>query len=281
MFNKRRPSGIPLARRDGERLQQAPKKNSAPPHQKANESKIHGRNAAIALFKFRKQDIIRLYVHEEKKEDFKEILDWCAKNKKSYHLVGDQDLEKLCQGTHHQGICILAKDKANLTIRDLQKELPFHHEPCLLVYLDGVSNPHNLGAILRNCAHFGVKFVLGERDKLPDLSPAAHRISEGAAEHIHLVKIDNLSGAFEDLKKLGFSLVVADMENSTQSLDSFTFPKRSILVLGAEVAGVSEEMSARGDHIVHIRGTGVMESMNVSAVSAVFFHEYYRQTIKK
>jgi len=248
------------------------------PHQKTNEVKIHGRNAALALFRFRSKDIIRVYVHENETETYSELLKWCAKNRKAYHQVKDKDLEKLSGAMHHQGICILAKEKSSLTLRTLQQELPFHHEPALLVFLDGVGNPHNIGAILRNCAHFGVKYILGTRGKFLGLSPSAHRISEGGAESVSIVKFDDEIAALSDLKKLGFSIVVADFKKDAKSLHKFSFPKRSILVLGAEVEGVSPELHSIADAIVHIPGSGTVESMNVSAVSAVFFNEYVRQT---
>ncbi len=248
---------------------------SAPASAERAEVKYHGSGACLALWNQRPKDILRAYVERARLADFASFLKWCSAERTPYHVVEKEDLEKLTETVHHGGICMLALESRTLTLSQLRVALRDNQNPQLVIYLDGVENPHNLGAIVRSCAHFGVSYVLGARGQLPRLSASACRIAEGGAEYVTLVPLEQPLADLNELVSDGFALVGTSVSKG-KSVYEFNFPARSILVLGAEVAGMSRELHAKTKDVVRIFGTGAVDSLNVSVAFAVFASEYFR-----
>ncbi len=238
--------------------------------------KYYGAAACRAMWRQRPQDIIRIYVAESEVDKWGDVLKWGAAQRKAYHLVTDDDLERLTESTHHQGICMLALERPRQQFTDVLAAEQNSSAPILLAYVDGIGNPHNLGAMIRTCAHFGIRYVLGERDRLPRLVPSACRVAEGAAEHVDLIEMDDARRQFVELKNRGFQLLTTTVREG-KSLYSFAFPPRTILVMGAEETGVSSALHQMAADRLCIPGSGAVESLNVSAAFAVFAGEFYRQ----
>ena len=280
-FRKSRDDG-PSSRRDfGERQEQhdlgAAGENPFRPHVEKGETYYHGRNACVSLFKNRPADIIRVYVREDLAAEFKDLLNYCAAHRLAYHTVGDDDLERITETKHHDGVCVLARDKRFTNENDFFKELGGGRS--LVLYLDGVGNPHNLGAILRTAAHFGVKYVAGEQEELPRISPAANRTSEGGSENVSLVRVEEPESFFDRLKKHGFQIYAFDPAAKAVSLFDLTLNEKSVFVMGAEVEGLSGLVKASADVQVRIPGTGAIESLNVSVAAALAMAEFSRQSM--
>ena len=263
MRNKRPPVKPPHHSRQTER----PRK----------ELKYYGVAACQSLWQKRPDDLIRIYLEEARLKEFSPLLKWAAGQRLTYHIVKDTDLEKLTESIHHQGICILAREPKPFGFRELIADLKTRQDPILLAYLDGVENPHNLGAILRSCAHFGIPYILGEAMKLPSASPSACRVAEGGAEYVRLVKLPERSKALPELHKLGFQLLTTAANG--QSVYQHQFSQRSILVMGAEVTGVSKAMHDLADAKIKLPGTGNVESLNVASAFTAIASEFMRQTM--
>lgn len=283
-FRKLRADGPrPTSRRDyGERQEQSDFNAETGegffrPHVEKGETYFHGRNACLSLFKSRPRDIIRVYVKEELTKEFKELLNFCAAHRLAYHTVGDEDLERISETKHHDGIVVLARDKRFLNENDFFKEIGGGRT--LILYLDGVGNPHNLGAILRTAAHFGVNYVAGEQEELPRISPAANRTSEGGSENVSLVRIEEPESFFDRLKKQGFQIYAFDPAAKAVSLFDLTLNEKSCFVMGAEVEGLSGLVKSSADVQVRIPGTGAIESLNVSVAAALAMAEFSRQSM--
>jgi len=249
--------------------------STARPHLAKGEIRYHGRNACLALFRMRPKDIIRVYVKRELSEQFSELLGFCARQRKSYHLVADSDLERLTDTKHHDGVCVVAKEKRPLRDQDLFREIGGART--LILYLDGVGNPHNLGAILRTAAHFGLRYVAGPAEELPRVSPAANRTSEGGAEHVSLVRVDEPEKFFDRLRKSGFQIYAFDPGEKAVPIYETRIAEKAVFVLGAEVSGISRLMRTLADAVIKIPGTGVIESLNVSVAAALAMAEFQRQ----
>ena len=246
------------------------------PHVEKGETYYHGRNATLSLFKNRPRDIIRVYVREDLTAEFKELLNYCAAHRLAYHTVGNDDLERITETKHHDGICVLARDKRFVNENDFFKEIGGGRS--LVLYLDGVGNPHNLGAILRTAAHFGVRYVAGEQEELPRISPAANRTSEGGAEEVSLVRVEEPEHFFDRLKKQGFQIYAFDPAAKAVSLFDLTLNEKAVFVMGAEVEGLSGLVKSSADVQVRIPGTGAIESLNVSVAAALAMAEFSRQS---
>jgi TrmH RNA methyltransferase len=149
------------------------------PHLQTDEARFFGKNACIAICEHRPDDIIRVYIQEDLKTEFSDLLEWCAEENKAYNVVKEPDLERLSASVHHQGICIVAKRRKKLPFPRFLQELKQGDGTETLIFLDGVENPHNLGAIVRTASFLGIRYILGEKGRLPRLSPSAVRTAEG------------------------------------------------------------------------------------------------------
>ncbi len=244
----------------------------AAPPEKKQEQKYYGIHACLALWKERPQDVIRVYAHESVLKTCGPLLKWCAQQKKAYHIISSEELNRITDSVHHEGLCLLAREPLPVRFTDII--LPRSSQKICLLYLDGVQNPHNIGSILRTSAHFGIPYLLGEN--LPPLSPSACRVAKGGAEKVRLVHLDNPVAALEKLKKQGFALIGTSSHKGA-SLYSFSYPQRTILVFGSESHGLSPKVAKLMTHHVQIPGTGHVESLNVSVAASLCLGEYARQ----
>ena len=254
-----------------------PVERPAARHQGKAEEKYHGVRACEALFARRPGDIIRVYVAEERRRQFAAILDHCAKARLGFQVVAQENLARISASTHHEGIVILARACLRWGMPDLLRAIEERRLKGPLLYLDGIQNPHNLGAILRTAAHFGTAAVLGAHGDLPPLSPAAVRVAEGAAEHVPVCDLADPRADLLRLKELGFR-VVATSSHRGSPLSPKSLGGKIVLVLGSEGEGVSKPIAALADEAVQIPGTGAVESLNVSVACGILLAEAWRSS---
>lgn len=263
----------PIARpdRDPESENAAPRARSRNP----DELRVYGLNACLAVFARRPADVRKVYLTESRLGVLKGVLAWCVQNRLGYRVVGNDDLDKLTQSQHHEGVCFEVRRKPFLSLPALLRNLP-RQKPALLVWLDGVGNPHNFGAVLRSAANFGAHGLLLARDSALSVSGAAMRVAEGGAEVVPIAHIAPGEDVLGSLRNAEMS-VVATVPREGESLYRAKLPKRAVFVLGAEGGGLNQGLIDRADFQVTIPGTGAVESLNVAASAAVLFGEYYRQ----
>lgn len=241
----------------------------------------YGIHACLALWERRPNDILRVFLDESNVKTFGPLLKWCAAQRKPYRILPPSELNKVSDSVHHEGICIVANELPLLSFSRLlshlaQKGSTVGKNRMCLLYLDGVQNPHNIGSILRTCAHFGVFYVLGEEGKLPALSSSACRIAKGGAEVVRLVSVQKPKAALQALQSKGFSLVSTSSHSKTP-LYGFSFPAKTILAMGSESEGVGASLLSLAKNQIQIPGTGLVESLNVSVATSLCLGEYSRQ----
>jgi 23S rRNA (guanosine2251-2'-O)-methyltransferase len=177
----------------------------------------------------------------------------------------------------HQGVVALVRPQEFLTIEDLYAPAAATSGAArLLLALDGVEDPQNLGALLRVADGAGVDgVVLTERRAAP-LSAVAVKASAGAAEHLRIARVVNLVRALEDLKRRNLWIVGLD-ERGDCDYDQFDLTGDIVLVMGREGAGLHDLVRRTCDHLLRIPMAGGVSSLNVSAAGAVVLFEAYRQ----
>ena len=262
------PPAPPRDRRPPHAARGAPEPRT--PHPKgANEpeQKVAGKNACRALFETRPSDIRRVYVTDDNVRAFGDCLKWCAANRIAYHIAyhikESADLDAVAETVHHDGVCFIARLKKPVTLDEVVARVGrARTERAIVVLLADVKNPHNLGAILRVCAHFGVAGVLAVRDT-PALSPAAMRTAAGGAEHVDVVPVDDVADAIDRLKRAGLS-VVATSSHTEHAFGQGTLPSRALVMFGSEGEGLSRELLEQADIVIAIPGSGALESLNVA-----------------
>src|SRR5690606_31474658 len=158
----------------------------APRPARRAEVRLYGLNAVQAVFERRPQAIRKLYLLQSRVHALRPLLAWCVQNRVGYRVVEAEDLDRLAASSHHEGVVADVLRTAPLALDDWLAALA-PGAPALALWLDGVGNPHNFGAILRSAAHFGAAVLLPERSTLA-LSGAAARVAEGGAEAVPLVR---------------------------------------------------------------------------------------------
>ncbi len=235
--------------------------------QRDREMRVFGINACLAVHRHRPEAIRKIYLTQSRLDRFSGVLTWCAGERIGYRLVETSDLDKLTQSQHHEGVCFETIPAPALTLEQLLTSAG-KRERAWFTWLDGVGNPHNLGAILRSAAHFGCAGLILHRDAA-GLSGAACRVAEGGAEVVPIARVDDAREAMKKLRAQGYE-GIATVVRDGDDLFSATLPDKAVLVMGAESAGMSSSLVAACALRLGIPGSGSVESLNVSAAYAVF-----------
>ena len=276
-----RAHGGDRARGDDAGGEQARSKGPGQPHPRSQndaEHKVSGKNACLALFAKRRDDIRRVYVTDENVKALGECLKWCAANRIAYHIKTTADLDAVAETVHHDGVMFMARQKKPGSLDDLVAKLQRDRGRVIVVLLEDVKNPHNLGAILRVCAHFGVAGVLAAGDT-PALSPAAMRTAEGGAEHIEFITVGDGVDAIEQLRQAGVT-IVGTSSHTGEAIGAARMPPRALVLFGSEGEGLSQKLLALADSSVAIPGSGALESLNVACASSVILWELWRPRLE-
>ncbi len=240
----------------------------------SREIRLYGLNACRAAFAKRPEALRKVYLTEARIPVLKPVLAWCVKHRLGYRVVEDADLDKLTSSRHHEGVCFEMLRAPPLELGELLAGQPRAPDASLLLWLDGVGNPHNLGALLRSAAHFGVGGVVVPEQSSLDVSGAAARVAEGAAEVVPIARAD--SHARDVLRANGY-LLAATVPRNGEPLYDAVLPPRLVLAFGAEGEGMSSALIESADLRITIPGSGAIESLNVAASVAVVLGEYWRQ----
>ncbi|MGY0799347.1 TrmH family RNA methyltransferase [Lysobacter sp. A286] len=237
------------------------------------ELRLYGLNAVRAAFQRRPEAIRKVYLAQSRIPVLQPLLKWCSANRIGYRVVEEDDLRKLAASSHHEGVIADVLRAEPEPLADWLARLAAG--PQCAIWLDGVGNPHNLGAILRSCAHFGAEAVLFPEDSSLALSGAAARVAEGGAESVSMVRLPGSTDALTQLREAGFT-VAATVVDGGDDLFATALPQRLVYVLGAESAGMDRPFASTCDLRLSIPGSGAVESLNVAAATAVLLAAWRR-----
>ena len=201
------------------------------------------------------------------------IVELCRENGVRIRFEPRDHLTQLAKNASHQGVVAVVRAKM---MHDLEDLLEPTGSKRLMLALDGVEDPQNMGALLRTADAAGVDgIVLTERRSAP-LSPVAVKASAGAAEHVRVARVVNMTRALEQIKSKAIWVVGLD-ERGSMDYDQFDYNSDCLLVLGREGAGLHEMVRRTCDHLFRIPMAGKVSSLNVSVAGAVVLYEAARQ----
>ena len=189
------------------------------------------------------------------------------------HLVDRQQLDLLLPGIRHQGV-VARVPAASLGGEELLEQAP--PADGLLLVLDGVTDPHNLGACLRTAEACGVQAIITPKDRSVGLTPVVRKVAAGSADRIPVIAVTNLVRTLEGLKQRGYWISGLSGEGD-RSLYDLDLKGPTVLVMGAEGAGMRRLTRDCCDHLARIPMAGQIESLNVSVAAAVCLYEAVRQ----
>jgi 23S rRNA (guanosine2251-2'-O)-methyltransferase len=237
---------------------------------------IFGLHAVRGVLARQPGRIAQLYV-QRGREDARvtEILNLAREQKLRVEQRSVQELDQLSGGERHQGVVARMTPSQALGEGALDAILDGARQPLLLV-LDGVQDPHNLGACLRTADAVGVNAIIVPRDRAAGLSAVVRKVAAGAAETVPLIQVVNLARTLRWLKERGLWILGTDGE-AQKSLHEVDLGMPLALVMGAEGAGLRRLTREQCDLLVKIPMQGVVESLNVSVATGVLLYEALRQ----
>jgi TrmH RNA methyltransferase len=240
---------------------------------------ICGLEAVAALFQRRPDDVQRLFYTEATRLD---VGAWCAllaATKRPYRMMPPEELARAAGTLHHGGVAAIARARipAILQSTDIPAAL---RQPDPILLLDGIGNPHNLGAIARSAAFFGARaLILHEVPEQAMPSEAAYRTAEGGLEHLDLYRTRSLPAVIAALTPL-YRIVAATLSPDAQPLTTLPRDRPVAVILGNEETGISPDVLAACRRQVRITGANrpTIQSLNVAQAAAVILHDITRKT---
>lgn len=238
---------------------------------------IFGLHTIEALIQHHPERIIRLCVALQRSDKKIESLVKSAKRQGiTVDYVPRQELDRITEEASHQGVAAFCQKARPYSESDLKNLLENLDMPPFVLVLDGVTDPHNLGACIRSADAAGVHAIIVPKDRAAGITPIVSKVASGAAETVPLIQVTNLVRTLEVLKELGIWIYGAAGE-AEQSLYQTDLSGPIAIVLGAEGEGLRRLTREHCDILVKIPMQGSVASLNVSVATGVFLFEAVRQ----
>lgn len=239
---------------------------------------IYGKNPIIELLSNPSSDIQELYFsRNDKSSETSEILKSARGRGIKTSSLTKEKLSELCETHSHQGIAARIKDYEYHDLGDIISKAKEKGEELLLIILDHLEDPQNLGAIIRTADVLGAHGVVIPKDRAASVSPAVVKASAGAVSYVPVSRVVNLAKVIRDLKKDGVWIVGAD-SSSSSNIYRENFKNLDIaLVIGNEGKGIAQNIKGECDFLVSIPQTGKVSSLNASVAAGILLYEMVRQ----
>ena len=192
--------------------------------------------------------------------------------------IDKRALDKMSITSHHQGIIATVSEFKYADLDEVIENTKANHEDLLLVILDGVSDPHNLGSVMRVAECAGVTAIVIPKNRAATVNETVVRVSTGASEHVKVCKVTNINSTIEDLKEKGVFVYAADMDGDV--MYNTNLKGDIALVIGSEGFGVSKLTRKLCDGIISIPMYGKVNSLNASVSAGIVVYEAIRQRRK-
>jgi RNA methyltransferase, TrmH family len=253
-----------------------------PPHGDRSRTKpakllrVAGLPAVSALFAKAPHRVERLFFDQRMRAQVSDFCAELARSHKPYRLVPSEELERVAGSVMHGGIVALARPQP-VPILDLAKAADWARDSEPLLLLDGIGNPHNLGAIVRTAAFFGLpRIVLSDHPAQAGASDASYRVAEGGLEYVELHRSIRFAHTLQQLRRS--YRVIGTAAGNGQPIEALRRAERPLaLVLGNEEQGLPPATLAACEAIVSIPGSGLVQSLNVAASAAILLHALARR----
>ena len=240
-------------------------------------AEIYGFHSVIAALNNAKRKHQKLAISQAHKSILTEKI---KQNVKEVLVLPNKEMFKLYGGENtHQGIVLTTSSLIQPGL-DIILEESINKKIEIVVMLDQVTDPNNIGSIMRSCILFNCKSVIVSKDNAPDITPSIAKAASGALEVVNYVKVTNLSNAIRKFKKNNFWVCGLDVNN--KNLDSnFDIPKKCLLVLGAEGKGLRKLTKKECDRIISIPMNPNLifqiDSLNISNACSIALYEHFKK----
>jgi 23S rRNA (guanosine2251-2'-O)-methyltransferase len=237
--------------------------------QKVEGDQIEGRRAVTELLRARRRRAYAVWIAGDGLDEIERL---AVERKVAVQHVGRDELTERARTESPQGVVATADPVPEADLADLLAD-----ERAFLVALDGVTDPRNLGAILRTAEAAGATGAVVPRHRAARLTPAVAKAAAGALEHLPIARVGGIGNALDRARRAGVWTVGLDADGDTQLFDLSVADQRLVLVLGSEGSGLSRLARARCDVVAGIPMRGALESLNVAAAAALACYEVARR----
>ena len=223
--------------------------------------KIYGKNVVKEQILEKSADIKKIYISNNFKDE--EIMNLIKQNSIKYINISLNDLNKICN-KKHQGILAYVDDFKYSSLDKIENEK-------LVVMLDHIEDPHNLGAIIRTCEAAGVKNIIIPKDRSVDVNDTVIKTSVGAINYVNIIQVSNLVNAINSLKDRGYFIYGTDMHK--KNYKDVSFSDKVCLIIGNEGKGISNIVKKNCDEIISLPQNGKINSLNASVAAGILIYE--------
>lgn len=234
--------------------------------------KIYGKNPSVEILESNKT-IFRAFVIENSNQD---IIHKLKKKNIEIKSLSKHDFKKQFLG-NHQGIVLEIEDYKTISLIDFLNKTDLSKNPLILM-LDGITDPHNFGAIIRSAEAGGVKGIIIPKNRSVKITGTVAKVSSGAIEHVEIIEVTNLRNTLEILKEKGFWAVGTDL-NAKKSYKEIDVSTPLVLVIGSEGKGISKIIKNSVDYNVKIDMVGKINSLNASVSAGILIFEILRKKL--
>ena len=237
-------------------------------------SYIYGFHAISKMLQHSPASCVELLCTEAKNPRLRSLIGAARQSRLPIRFESRESLTDLSGNPKHQG-CVLRIDDSSPSALTLEQLLQQNHPRSLYLVLDGVQDPHNLGACLRTADATGVDAVIIPKDRAVGLTAAARKVAAGGAESVPLLEVTNIVRCLKDMKKAGVWIYGTSGE-AMNAIYEFDYDSPVALVMGAEGDGLRRLTAEQCDHLIKLPMLGVVESLNVSVAAGVCLYEIIR-----
>ena len=241
-----------------------------------NEGKIEGRNAVIEALRSG-VNIDKVFLAKGETDSTLSFIASTARAAGAAVVEADRrKLDFMSSTKAHQGVIALAAFTEYVTVDEILEIARQKNEKPLIVICDEISDPHNLGAIIRTCEATGAHGVIIPKRRSAGLNATVAKASSGAIFHTAVARVTNITSAIKELKKAGVWIIAASTDSESELWES-DFKSATAFVIGSEGTGINRLVYDNCDHKVSIPMRGKLSSLNASVSAAVFLYEAVRQ----
>ncbi len=242
-----------------------------------NNNIIFGRNSVIEALKSGRRNFNRILISRNLRPDAKiDLIKEYASNLGIPFVFGDKEQFIKYNEYNHQGVIAFVSPIEYIELEDF---MTGHRENAAIVLLDGVEDPHNIGAIIRTCVCAGIDGIILPSRRGALINEVVEKTSAGAINHISIIKVNSPVSALQKLKENNWWVIASDHHSDDNYFDIDFLNMNFVLVMGAEHAGISKSIMNLADFKIKIPMLTEFNSLNVSAAAGIIVYEYVRQKL--
>lgn len=239
-----------------------------------NKNIISGRNPVMEALKSGRE-IDKLMIGKESEGSIKKIIGMAKEKRLSYQFVDKAALDRISDGRVHQGVIAYISSYEYCEVEDLLENAKRKKEEPFLIILDGIEDPHNLGAIMRSADGAGAHGIIIPKRRAAGITDVVVKASAGAVEYVPVAKVSNIAQTIDKLKEMGVWIGACDIDGV--EYDQANLKGSLALVIGGEGQGISRLVKEKCDFSISIPMSGQITSLNASNAAAILMYEAKRQ----